>query len=67
MIQKFTIYLFQVMEKVIDYTFCYDKSDTSSTCASKLESLGTNVSGHVCYCEVTFTLDENFPVRLTSS
>uniref|UniRef100_A0A8W8N0S6 Cell cycle control protein 50A n=1 Tax=Magallana gigas TaxID=29159 RepID=A0A8W8N0S6_MAGGI len=50
-----------VMEKVIDYTFCYDKSDTSSTCASKLESLGTNVSGHVCYCEVTFTLDEDFP------
>lgn len=55
------------MEKVIDYTFCYDKSDTSSTCASKLESLGTNVSGHVCYCEVTFTLDEDFPVCLKSS
>lgn len=58
-------FVFQVMEKVVDYTHCYDKYDSGTTCASKLESLGTNVSGYVCYCEETFRLDEDFPVCIS--
>lgn len=50
------------MEKVIDYTFCYDKSDISFICVFKFEFLGINVLGYVCYCEVIFILDEDFSV-----
>ena len=52
----------QINEYSHDYTQCENKDIPGTTCAEKLESIGTNNSGVVCRCDVTFTLDKDFEV-----
>ncbi|OWF50738.1 cell cycle control protein 50A-like isoform X3 [Mizuhopecten yessoensis] len=47
-----------VKEFSYDYTQC--TSSAGDTCASQLAAIGTNNSGFVCSCVITFTLPENF-------
>jgi len=57
-------FIFQINEFIYDYTFCKSKANSSTTCAAELERKGTNNTGYVCSCEVTFTLDKDFEVHL---
>jgi hypothetical protein len=61
------VFIFQINEFTYDYTFCISTTNppnSSITCAAELESIGTNNTGHVCSCKVTFTLDKDFEVNL---